>query len=160
LAPGKVSRPDYEYKRCGTANLFCAVEPLTGKHFTLATPNRKAPQFAEALETIIGSYPEAATIHLVMDNLNIHVAKSLTDHFGEEKGTQLWDRLTVHYIPNTAAGLIRLRLKSVFWPANASVAGGFQTWKISGEVARASRALRASPASLSTEASGSSRRSM
>jgi hypothetical protein len=99
MAPERVSRPDYEYKRCGTANLFCAVEPLTGKHFTMATPNRTAPQFAEALETIIGSYPEADTIHLVMDNLNIHVAKSLIDHFGQEKGTRLWGRLTVHYTP-------------------------------------------------------------
>ncbi len=105
MVPGKVSRPDYEYKRCGTANVFCAVEPLTGKHFTMATPNRKAPQFAEALETIIGSYPEAATIHLVMDNLNIHVAKSLLDHFGQEKGTQLWGRLTVHYTPKHGSWL-------------------------------------------------------
>jgi hypothetical protein len=40
-----------------------------------------------------------------MDNLNIHVAKSLTDHFGEEKGTQLWDRLTVHYTPKHGSWL-------------------------------------------------------
>jgi transposase len=99
MSPGKLRRPDYEYKRCGTANAYCAVEPKAGVHFTIATPNRSAPQFAQAMETIIASYPNADTIHLVMDNLNIHGPKSLTDHFGKEKGTELWNRLTVHYTP-------------------------------------------------------------
>ena len=93
MAAGKPRRPDNEYERCGTANAFCAVEPRAGRHFTLVTPNRSAPEFAKALETIIESYPEAATIHLVMDNLNIHGPKPLTDYFGQEKGKQLWSRL-------------------------------------------------------------------
>jgi hypothetical protein len=99
MGPGKLRRPDNEYKRCGTANVYCAVEPKAGVHFTMATPNRSAPQFAQAMETIITSYPNADTIHLVMDNLNIHGPKSFTDHFGKEKGTALWNRLTVHYTP-------------------------------------------------------------
>ena len=105
MAPGKPRRPDNEYKRCGTANAFCAVEPKAGKHFTLVTPNRSAPEFAQALETVIDSYPEADTIHLVMDNLNIHSLKSLTDYFGQEKGKQLWKRLTVHYTPKHGSWL-------------------------------------------------------
>jgi transposase len=105
MAPGKLKRPDNEYKRCGTANAFCAVEPKAGTHFTLVTPNRSAPQFAQALEAIIVSYPEVDTIHLIMDNLNIHGPKSLTDYFGKEKGEQLWSRLTVHYTPKHGSWL-------------------------------------------------------
>ena len=105
MAPGKLKRPDNEYKRCGTANVFCAVEPKAGKHFTLATPNRKAAQLAEAFATIITSYPKASTIHLVMDNLNIHGPKTLTDYFGNEKGTELWNRFTVHYTPKHGSWL-------------------------------------------------------
>ena len=86
MAPGELRRPDNEYKRCGTANVFCAVEPKGGLHFTLPTPNRSKPEFAKAIEAIVNAYPEATTIQLVMDNLNIHRRKSLTDHFGEEKG--------------------------------------------------------------------------
>ena len=95
MAAGKPKRPDSEYKRCGTANLFCAIEPEAGKHFTLATPTRTAPQFAQAMETIIDSYPAADTIHMIMDNLNIHGPKALTDYFGKEKENRLWSRLTV-----------------------------------------------------------------
>jgi hypothetical protein len=43
MLPGKSRRPDDEYKRCGTANIFCAAEPKTGVHFTLVTPNRSKP---------------------------------------------------------------------------------------------------------------------
>src|SRR5215470_2543328 len=45
-APGRETRQDSEYERCGTANVFCAVEPQAGKHFTFATPDRSAAEFA------------------------------------------------------------------------------------------------------------------
>jgi len=105
MAPGKIAKRDNEYERRGTANVFCAVEPKAGKHFTLPTPNRSAPEFAKALGKIVGNYPFARTIHLVMDNLNIHCRKTLTDYFGEQEGGYLWDRLTVHYTPTHGSWL-------------------------------------------------------
>ena len=103
--PGQVAKRDNEYKRCGTANVFCAVEPKAGRHFTFPTPDRSAPELARVLDRIIRSYPFARTIHLVMDNLNIHCRKSLTDHFGEQAGGYLWSRLTVHYTPKHGSWL-------------------------------------------------------
>ena len=50
-------------------------------------------------------YPAAETIHLVLDNLNIHCRKSLTDCFGEQKGGEIWDRFTVHYTPKHGSWL-------------------------------------------------------
>src|SRR5258705_522893 len=83
--------------RCGTANVFCAVEPKAGRHFTFATPDRSGFEFAQAAVTWAMQYPQAKTIHLVMDNLNIHHRKSLTDVFGPEMAAEVWDRFTVHY---------------------------------------------------------------
>ncbi len=103
--PGQIAKRDSEYKRCGTANVFCAVEPKAGRHFTFPTPDRSAPELARVLERIIGRYPFARTIHMVMDNLNIHCQKTLTDHFGEECGTYLWNRLTLHYTPKHGSWL-------------------------------------------------------
>jgi len=103
--PGKPARPDNEYKRCGTANVFGAVEPKAGRHFTTATPNRSAAQFAHMVNHIVDQYPAARTIHLIMDNLNIHCGKSLVDSFGQQKGGDLWDRLTVHYTPKHGSWL-------------------------------------------------------
>ena len=103
--PGREARQDNEYKRCGTANVFCAVEPKAGRHFTFATPDRSGFEFAQVVVTLAMAYPEAKTIHLVMDNLNIHCRKSLTDYFGAQQGGDVWDRLTVHYTPKHGSWL-------------------------------------------------------
>ena len=51
------------------------------------------------------AYPDAKTIHLVMDNLNIHGRKALADVFGEEMAAEVWDRFTVHYTPTHGSWL-------------------------------------------------------
>jgi hypothetical protein len=97
--PGRVARYDYEYSRGGCANVYAVVEPKAGRHFTRATPNRKAPAFAHLLRDIARAYPRARTIHLVVDQLNLHARPSLTRTFGWARGERLWNRFTVHYTP-------------------------------------------------------------
>jgi hypothetical protein len=103
--PGREARRDSEYERCGTANLFCAVEPKAGRHFTYPTPDRSAARFAQVVIDLAIKYPDADTIHLVMDNLNIHRRKSLTDLIGEEFGAEVWNRFTVHHTPKHGSWL-------------------------------------------------------
>jgi len=104
-APGREARRDNEYERRGTANVFCAVEPKTGRHFTFPTPDRSGFEFAQVTVELALAYPEARTIHLVMDNLNIHRQKALADVFGAEMTAQVWDRFTVHYTPTHGSWL-------------------------------------------------------
>jgi hypothetical protein len=101
--PNQPAKQDGEYKRCGTANVFCAVEPLASRHFTWPTPNRSGPQFAQVLQRLAQQYPLARTIHLGVDNLSTHSRKILIDHFGEPAGADLWSRFTVHYTPKHAS---------------------------------------------------------
>jgi hypothetical protein len=103
--PGREARRDNEYERCGTANVFCAVEPKAGRHFTFATPDRSGLEFAQVAVTLALAYPEAKTIHLVMDNLNIHRRKALADVFGTEMAAAVWDRFTTHYTPTHGSWL-------------------------------------------------------
>jgi DDE superfamily endonuclease len=103
--PGREARRDNEYERCGTANVFCAVEPKAGRHFTFPTPDRSGFEFAQVLAELALAYPEAKTIHLVMDNLNIHHKKPLTDLYGAALGGEIWDRFTVHYTPTHGSWL-------------------------------------------------------
>jgi transposase len=85
--------------------VFCAVEPKAGRHFTFPTPDRSAFEFAQVVFQLALRYPDAETIHLVMDNLNIHRRKSLTDLLGEEVGGEVWGRFTVHYTPTHGSWL-------------------------------------------------------
>jgi len=103
--PGHLAKRDNEYKRCGVANVFAIVEPRAGRHFNRATPNRSGHEFALAMRQISRAYPQARKIRLVMDNLNTHSRKSLTDAFGERKGAALWRRFQVHYTPKHGSWL-------------------------------------------------------
>jgi hypothetical protein len=103
--PGRLARRDSEYKRCGTANVFCGVEPKAVRHFLKPTPTRSAAEFADYLVEIVARYPRARTIHLVVDNLNTHGRKSLTERYGEKLGGLLWACFTVHDTPKHGSWL-------------------------------------------------------
>jgi len=103
--PGKEARFDYEYVRKGTANIFCAVEPLAGRHITRATPTRNHREFAKMMGAISRRYASARTIHLVIDNLSTHSKKSLTRYYGDHAGTELWNRFTPHFTPKHGSWL-------------------------------------------------------
>ena len=109
--PGRVARQDDEYQRCGTANVFCVVEPKAGWHLAQVTARRTGSDFADVVRRIVDHDPFARTIHLVMDNLNIHGPKSLIQRFGEKAGTYLWSRLTVHHTPKHASWLNRAEIE-------------------------------------------------
>jgi hypothetical protein len=103
--PGRVARYDYEYRRGGCANIYAVVEPKAGRHFTRATPDRKGPTFARMLRRIARAYPRARTIHLIVDQLNLHGRQSLVRAFGERAGGRLWARFTVHRTPKHGSWL-------------------------------------------------------
>jgi transposase len=105
MQPGRVARRDAEYRRRGTANVFCGVQPKAGRHFTKVTNGRSSPEFADYLLDIATVYPEADTIHLVLDNLSSHTRKAVVQHFGGEAGDWLWNRFTVHYTPKHGSWL-------------------------------------------------------
>ena len=62
-------------------------------------------EFAQVALRLAMAYPEAETIHLVLDNLNIHRRKALADAFGAEMAAEVWERFTVHYTPTHGSWL-------------------------------------------------------
>ena len=115
MAPGRIAQRDYEYVRRGTANIFCIVAPKTGRHLTHATANRKARRFAAAMKRISDAYPEAKRIHIILDNLNTHRLKSLTDAYGEAEGHRLWRRFVIHHTPKHGSWLNPAEIEVSLW---------------------------------------------
>jgi len=105
LAPGKKKKVDYEYKRNGSCNIFCAVQPLVGKYINEVTDRRTSNDFAEFLYLIEQKYKDAEKIIAIMDNLNTHKLKSLTEFYGKEEGTRIWNRFEIHYTPKHGSWL-------------------------------------------------------
>ena len=96
---GYIKKRDYEYKRRGSCNVFCIIEPRAGRHLTYVTKNRKAVEFAKVIRRIEGIYSKSKKIHIVLDNLNTHVKKSLVGYYGEVEGQRIWERFDWHYTP-------------------------------------------------------------
>ena len=154
MAPGQPARSDYEYARCGTANVFCVVEPQAGRHHTHATENRTAGQCAGALKRIALSYPEASTIHLVLDNLNTPLRKNRSPQPSVRKrgtscgvGSRCTTRLSM------AAGLIRQNWKPACGRGNAWVASGLRRLPSCAAAPAPGTGGRITPKSKSTGAS-------
>ncbi len=98
-------RRDHEYVRKGTANIFMLTEPKGGRHYARVTSRRTRKDFAHCLKWLSRRYPDAITIHLVMDNLNTHNETSLIETFGKREGSRIWARFTTHNTPKHASWL-------------------------------------------------------
>lgn len=103
--PGNIKKVDYEYGRNGSANIFCAIEPLKGNYKFQVTEKKTRREFAKFLGGIERAYPAAETIILVMDNYVTHFEESLINFYGEEKGRALWNRFDIHYTPKHGSWL-------------------------------------------------------
>lgn len=104
--PGTAARVDDEYKRCGTANIFAAVEPITGNCLVEATEHRTAVDMAKFLRHLSDEvYATATVIVLVMDNLNIHALSCLYETFPPDEARRLTQRFEVHHTPKHGSWL-------------------------------------------------------
>ena len=104
--PGQPERVDYEYERCGTANLFLTGEPLAGRRHITATERRTAVDFAHEVRDLLEvRYPHAEKVVLVMDNLNPHKPAALYEAFEPAVARALLDRLEIHHTPKHGSWL-------------------------------------------------------
>jgi DDE superfamily endonuclease len=104
--PGQVERYDYEYRRNGTCNLFLFIEPLRGWRHVALTAQRTKIDFAHQMQWLVDqAYPDAATIRVVLDNLNIHKPASLYETFAPAEARRILKRLAFHYTPKHGSWL-------------------------------------------------------
>jgi len=104
--PGKPTRQDYEYERCGTANVFLCYEPLRGWRHATVTERRTRVDWAHIIKDLVDvRYPDAERIVLVQDNLNTHTIGSLYEAFSPEEARRLAAKLELHYTPKHGSWL-------------------------------------------------------
>jgi hypothetical protein len=104
--PGQVELVDYEYRRCGVANLFMMFEPLAARRFVNVTETRTRVDFAHCIKELVDNhYPYAEKIVAVMDNLNTHTTASLYQAFPPQEARRLVEKLEIHYTPKHASWL-------------------------------------------------------
>ena len=104
--PGEPAKQDHEYKRNGTANIFCAFEPLGNWRRLKVTERRTKLDFAAFVKELMDErYKDAEKVVLVMDNLNTHTPASLYDAFTPQEAKRIADKLEIHHTPKHGSWL-------------------------------------------------------
>jgi hypothetical protein len=95
---GRPGRVDYEYRRCGTVNLFMLIEPLLGWRHVAVTEQRTNKDFAAQMRDLVDvHYVEADKIRVVLDNLSSHSGAALYETFAPEEARRILRKLEFHY---------------------------------------------------------------
>jgi len=77
MAPGKVERREFEYRRHGTQTLIAAFDVTTGKVQGIVGDRRTEKDFARFLRGLLNSAAPNTRWDIVCDNLNIHLSEAV-----------------------------------------------------------------------------------
>ena len=136
-APGQIERVDYEYRRCGTLNLFVVMDVHRPWRKVTVTEQRTAQDYAERLRELVDvDYPDAACIRVVQDNLSTHTPGALYQAFAAPEAHRILERLEFHYTPNTRPST---RVGST-WSRSKSGCSRASAWTGASIIPRSSRA--------------------
>jgi transposase len=102
---GRLKRQDSEYERCGTANIFGWVQPLTGERDAWVTARRTSVDYAHALKRLSEAFPDAVRILLIQDNLSTHSKAALYAAFTPQEAKRLADRFEFQFTPRHGSWL-------------------------------------------------------
>ncbi|RMD65787.1 IS630 family transposase [Candidatus Parcubacteria bacterium] len=104
--PGKPERYDYEYRREGVVNAFLFFAPFQNWRHIKVTQRRTKADWAECMRELVDDlFPDAETIVVIQDQLNIHNPAALYEFFEPVEAKRLLDRLEFHFTPKHGSWL-------------------------------------------------------
>ena len=119
--PGRPRRQDYEYRRCGTRNIFLTCEPLAGWRHVAITERRTMQDFAHQMRWLADvAYPDAPVVRVGLDNLNTHRMASLYEAFPAAEARRMVKRLEFHHTPKHTSWLNPVMGLPKGWPRLSS----------------------------------------
>lgn len=72
LMPGAAQRRTHDYRRCGTTDLFAALDAASGKVIASMSPRHRSEEFRKFLNLIDKEVPDHLDVHIVLDNVSTH----------------------------------------------------------------------------------------
>lgn len=106
MTVGHAAKQDFEYERCGVANIFLVSEPLTGKRYVEVKEQKTKVDWAKHVKRIADEwYKGAPKILLVMDNLATHKPGALYEVYEPKEAKRICDRFEFVYTPKHGSWL-------------------------------------------------------
>jgi len=106
MKPEQEARVDFEYRRCGVANIFLASEPLKRIRYVNATERKTKVDWTAFIKKIADErYNDAEKITLVMDKLATTKSSALYEAYPPKEAKRIWDRFEFAYTPKHGSWL-------------------------------------------------------
>lgn len=105
VAPGRPRREDYEYERCGVAEVMMICQPAAGLRKCMVMAHRRKTDFAAVCKEIDRMFPKAQKITLVCDNLNTHTVGALYATFPADEARRLARKIDIRHTPKHGSWL-------------------------------------------------------
>ena len=93
LTFGAPQRRSHDYRRCGTTNLYAALDAASGKVIAAMTARCRAEEFRKFLNLIDAEVPEHLDVHIVLDNVSTHKTPTIG------RWLQQHPRFSFHFTP-------------------------------------------------------------
>ncbi|HEX2095440.1 MAG TPA: IS630 family transposase, partial [Longimicrobiaceae bacterium] len=100
---GQVERREFEYKRHGTRNLFCALDVADGSVFGRMHERKRAVEVLDFLRALRERYP-GEVLHLILDNLSTHKTPEILAFLAED------GQMHLHFLPKHGSWLNQVEL--------------------------------------------------
>lgn len=104
-APGRLGRREFEYIRHGTQTLIAGFEITRGEVLYHCGPTRTGDDLEAFMDAVAAHYP-GVKVHVVWDNLNIHVKRERWSKFNERHS----GRFVFHFTPKHASWVNQIEL--------------------------------------------------
>ena len=112
MGTGRDRREHHEYARNGSATVFGALDLKACRRLFWVSERRRALEFASFVELCLDLLcPQAKTVRLVLDNLNIHTCGSLYRALDPARARGIARRLEIHPTPRHGSWLNPIELE-------------------------------------------------
>lgn len=101
--PGQIERREFEYKRHGTRNLFCALDVKDGSVFGRMYERKRAVEVLDFFRALRERYP-GEVLHIVLDNLSAHKTPEVLAFVAAD------GRMHLHFVPKHGSWLNQVEL--------------------------------------------------
>ncbi len=99
MRPGQPERQTHAYRRCGTIDLFAALDIKAGTVIGRCQRRHRSIEFRAFLDTIEQGVPADTDVHVVLDNAATHKTRIVQDWLVKRP------RFHLHFTPTSASWL-------------------------------------------------------
>jgi len=99
LLPGTPARATHDYRRCGTTNLYAALDVASGLVISDLTERHRAEEFRRFLNLVDRSVPADLAVHVIVDNSSTHKTPAI------HRWLLRHPHFTVHFTPTYSSWL-------------------------------------------------------